>query len=109
MADYTPSKIAVKEIKKSEQQLLFGKSEDFTHDHENEWQGMPEFVQENLEPYKSITIHFSCEEDIQSFSMLIKQKITCNTKRFWFPKLVPAEFSNKRYIDEENKNEMLNM
>jgi hypothetical protein len=43
---------------------------------ENEWQGMPEFKHDDLEPWKSIYVHFTCRTDMESFSKLIGQKVT---------------------------------
>ena len=42
-------------------------------DHDNEWTDMPEFVNEENNPFLSIKVHFETEEDMQNFSKLIKQ------------------------------------
>lgn len=51
-----------------------------------EWEGMPEFIQHDFLPFKSIIIHFNDEGDIHEFSELINQKITTKTKYINFPK-----------------------
>lgn len=65
-----------------------------------EWQDMPEFIQENQEPYQQIIVSFKNKEDLNKFSKLIEQKITCKTQSIWFPKVKIRRYSNKRYIDE---------
>lgn len=52
---------------------------------ENEWSGMPEFVQEKKEPYSKIIFRFENENDLKEFSKLIGQKLTKKTKSAWFP------------------------
>ena len=65
-----------------------------------EWLEMPEFVQENRAPYRTIYIHFECEEDVKEFSKLIDQNITPNRKYYWYPEREPNSVVDKRYIDE---------
>lgn len=66
---------------------------------EDEWFGMPEFVQEDLSPYKSVTIHFRNQADMDTFFALIHQKQT-KRKSYWYPIALPRTYSDKRYIDE---------
>ena len=53
---------------------------------DEEWKGMPEFEQENLNPKKQIIVSFATDADRESFSKLIGQKLTEKTKSIWFPK-----------------------
>jgi hypothetical protein len=62
-----------------------------------EWEGMPEFVQEKLEPYATLIIRFASEEAIEEFSKLIGQAVNKNTKHIWHPKLVRGFDVDKRY------------
>ena len=55
-------------------------------DYEKEWQGMPEFEQEDLSAWKSITVHFDSPENLNNFSELIEQNLTEKTKSIWYPK-----------------------
>ena len=64
-----------------------------------EWQDMPEFVQENLESLKCIEVCFESIVDIDKFSILIKQKLTPNTRSIWYPEAKITRYSNKRYSD----------
>jgi hypothetical protein len=52
----------------------------------DEWQGMPEFEQENQLGLKQIIVHFNSEADVQAFATLIEQTITMQTKYIWYPK-----------------------
>ena len=51
-----------------------------------EWIGMPEFVQEDLDPIQQIIVSFATEEDVQEFAKLIDQKLTRKTQSIWYPK-----------------------
>lgn len=67
---------------------------------ENEWEGMPEFIQEKKEAYSKIIVRFDNEDDLQEFAKMIGQKLTNKTKSIWHPKLVRGINSNKRYKNE---------
>lgn len=66
----------------------------------NEWEGMPEFIQEKKEAYSKIIVRFDNEDDLQEFAKMIGQKLTNKTKSIWHPKLVRGINSNKRYKNE---------
>ena len=38
---------------------------------EEHWQDMPEFVQEDQSPYKSVIVHFENKEDMAEFAKLV--------------------------------------
>lgn len=79
------------------QDALFADTEEWR----KEWQGMPEFVQEKMEPFATITVRFASKEDLEEFSRIIGQNVTEKTKHLWHPKLVRGLYgSDKRYIDE---------
>jgi len=65
-----------------------------------EWKDMPEFISEDLNPWKSILVHFESKENMQSFARLLNQKITQATKYIWFPEMTNERLTNKRYVDE---------
>lgn len=52
----------------------------------DEWQGMPEFDQEDREALKTIKVHFASEEDMQAFAKLTGQTLTMKTKSIWYPR-----------------------
>jgi hypothetical protein len=65
-----------------------------------EWVGMPEFVQEKKEPFKTLIIRFETESDYKDFENLIGQKLTIKTKSIWHPFKSHWGLSKKVYIDE---------
>lgn len=66
---------------------------------EEAWRGMPEFVQEDLAPFKSIYVHFETREDMEKFSKLVKQKIGLNTRSIWYPEAEIGRLATKRYVE----------
>jgi len=77
---------------------LFDVNKDFTW--EKEWQNMPEYSNNDLEPYQTIKIHFESQEDVENFSKLIGQQITIKTRFVWFPKQDKHRYYSKIYKDE---------
>ena len=64
-----------------------------------EWQGMPEFQQEDLTGIKCI-VHFENESDMKDFEKLVGQHIPDNTKSIWYPKKEWADMASLRYVNE---------
>ena len=64
-----------------------------------EWQGMPEFVQEKDEPYQKIIVRFESKEDVEEFARLIGQNISPQTKSIWHPKLDVGKNAGLRWVD----------
>jgi hypothetical protein len=50
-----------------------------------EWVGMPEFIQEKKEPFKTLIIRFETEQDYLDFQKKISQTLTNKTKSIWHP------------------------
>lgn len=65
-----------------------------------EWQGMPEFVQDDLSPHRVIYVRFRNHEDVAKFEELMNQKITEKQKTIWFPYAEPRLRAHLRYVDE---------
>ena len=82
------------------QQSLFGEGELLSREQE-EWQDMPEFVQEEQQSNAKIIIRFRNKEDLQEFSKLIKQDLNENTKSIWHPKLKFEDHFSYRYVEED--------
>ena len=72
---------------------------------EEEWQGMPGFVQEDQSPFKTIYVHFENRQDINKFAKLVGQTITIKTKSIWYPKAKIERYIDKQYIDIEEQEE----
>jgi hypothetical protein len=71
------------------------------------WGGMPEFIQSDKRPYRSIHVHFRNEDDVAEFSRLINQAITERTRAIWHPKLREDEISSETdfvYTTEDEPN-----
>lgn len=66
----------------------------------DEWKNMPEYVQEDLTPYRVINVRFRNAEDVAEFERLMEQKITEKQKTLWFPFAEPRRASLYRYVDE---------
>lgn len=65
------------------------------------WRGMPEFVQEDLAPVRSIQVDFVSDAAIEEFCRLVDQQITEHAKRtrsIWYPEAEIGRFANKRYV-----------
>jgi hypothetical protein len=92
VAELSPEEVARLPV----QPALFVKGEWW----EEHWKGMPEFVQEDLAPVKTIYVHFESKEDYQAFSKLVGQSLTMNTRSIWYPEAEIGRTFNKRYIDE---------
>jgi len=54
-------------------------------DYATEWQGMPEFEQDDLSAIKSIKINFASLDDYEKFCKLIGQNLTEKTRSTWYP------------------------
>lgn len=85
-----------------EQGLLFGEDEAF-HVAWQEWQGMPEFVQDDLEPVTSVVVQFATQRDAVAFGDLIGQRFdpTLTRSYIWFPPQKAGRFKDKRYRGSE--------
>lgn len=51
------------------------------------WKEMPEFIQEENNPYRSVTLKFKTKDDYVAFAKLIDQPLSDKTKAIWYPKL----------------------
>ncbi len=66
----------------------------------DEWQGMPEFYQENKEAFQSIHVHFKTMDARNAFANLIGQTLTDQTRYLWYPQIEIERYSDKSYSDE---------
>ena len=69
-------------------------------DWEEHWQGMPEYSQEDLSPFKTLIVHFASQEDMAAFAKLVGQRITFRTSFLWHPKAEVNKCVDKAYVDE---------
>jgi len=67
-----------------------------------DWDDMPEFVQNDDEPYAEMTIRFRNEDDLKEFAELVDQSnLTQKTKALWYPKLDRKANSLLRWFGDE--------
>lgn len=116
---YLDNRVSAVDLQWSAEQLLADVNAGFDFDHlfsENElnnllranevfdpmaeWQGMPEFEQEDLTAAFSLKVNFASFEDLQKFAELVGQKLTENTRSIWYPIAEIGHYSDKRYADE---------
>lgn len=64
---------------------------------EKEWKNMPEFVQEQVDPYAKMIVRFESHADLIEFGVLIGQHLTNKTKSIWHPKIPRGLNANLRY------------
>jgi hypothetical protein len=67
---------------------------------QDEWEGMPEFVQEKKREFSKIIVRFDDEESLKEFAKLIGQKLTPKTKSIWHPHKPHRRQNKKVYISE---------
>ena len=64
------------------------------------WHGMPEFVQEHKEPFRTVHVKFRNEKDYQEFSQKIGQELTEKSKAIWHPKLEITANRLLRWVED---------
>jgi hypothetical protein len=94
-----PDKLAPKQVKKE----VDVESEIDEKYWKSQWQGMPEYTQNNKNSYRSITMKFRNEEDYKDFSQKIGQEITDKTKSIWHPKLNVTKNLKLRWVQNEGR------
>jgi hypothetical protein len=65
------------------------------------WDGMPEFEQEDLGAFRSVTIHLRDQAGVDAFARLIGQPITDKTRFAWFPYAPEESYIDKRYAADD--------
>jgi len=68
---------------------------------EQEWVGMPEFVQDASKPHATIIVRFADQQALNDFAALIGQKLTQRTKSIWHPQLQRGLHGGKRWGDAQ--------
>ena len=68
----------------------------------SEWVGMPEFAQDNKEPFRQIIVSFEKEDDVKELGKKIEQLIPPKTKSLWFPAKIKNN-SISMWIDDQSE------
>jgi hypothetical protein len=66
-----------------------------------EWEGMPEFTQEDHTAFRSILVHFKDQSCVDKFVTALKLKITPKTRFLWYPIEERLIVSDKRYVTKK--------
>lgn len=66
------------------------------------WKGMPEYIQEENPPYRTVHMLFREEEHYKDFAKLLGQDLTENTKAIWYPKLEITANRKLRWMDDDH-------
>jgi len=61
------------------------------------WVGMPEFHQNDEEASRTLKVHFRNDQDAARFGNVLGQKITPDTKSFWYPPMEAMSVENLRF------------
>jgi hypothetical protein len=69
------------------------------------WKAMPEFVQKNERPFKTIKVHFASRADMDKFAAFIGQQIGQNTQYIWYPEAELAKVAHMRYVDDPDEDD----
>ncbi len=64
-----------------------------------EWQGMPEFEQEDQRPVKRIVVNFLSVDAVEEFSRLTNQKVTMATDTMYFPPIARGTREGIAYVE----------
>jgi hypothetical protein len=81
-------------------EIVIGELDDDAVDPNAEWDGMPEFNQEDDAPYKSLIVHFENEDYFKDFCLLIKQVVSNDAKYIYHPKKIRDDVKSVAYKDE---------
>jgi hypothetical protein len=81
---------------------LFLEQEDGETNAEEEWQGMPEF--EDQDPcFRKVIVNFDTAADVQNFFDLLDQKDTGKTKSIWFPEKERRDLEAMRWAEDDEE------
>lgn len=67
----------------------------------SEWNGMPEFEQEDKTAARRIIVNFKSDADVEAFGKAIGQSMTDKTRSIWFPPVPIDRLMDKRYEAQE--------
>jgi ParB-like nuclease domain len=68
-----------------------------------QWDGMPDFHQEDQLAYHTVKVHFADDAAIEEFAKLVGQKLTKQTRFIWYPQAEKAIVADKRFISKEQQ------
>lgn len=69
------------------------------------WRGMPEYLNRNLDAWKTIKVHLRGPSDMEEFARRMQQTVTTQTRFIWFPEGTETRFDEWRWVDEDTPTE----
>ena len=81
-------------------QLLERIGGEVVDDPQGEWDGMPEYKNEDKEAFQTVLVNFRCKEDVDSFALLVGQSVSEKTKWIWYPKAEREDNAHRSYSAE---------
>lgn len=64
----------------------------------DEWQGMPEFLQDDKTAFRSIVVHFVDEKALEKFQKLLRINIPEKQRYIWYPAIKIEKYVDKQYV-----------
>jgi hypothetical protein len=64
---------------------------------QGEWDGMPEYNQDNQMPFKQVIVSFNNEAALEDFAQLMGQNIVMTTRSVWYPAADKVKVSDQAY------------
>jgi len=61
------------------------------------WQGMPEYVNQDMNSWRHVVVHFKDQAGFDAFAKAIGRELTDSTRYMWFPDEPRMETEAKRY------------
>jgi ParB-like chromosome segregation protein Spo0J len=65
-----------------------------------EWEGMPEFEQNDKMAFKTLAVHLKDQDAVDEFARIIDQKIGAKTRFVWFPLIEIKTHVDKRWATQ---------
>jgi len=98
LADLESSFPVYDELRLDALEVLLEKNPDW----EKEWNGMPEFDQQDETSWKILSVHFKNETDYLAFAKLIDQRLTQKTRAIWYPEIERRVHIDKSFAVEDD-------
>jgi hypothetical protein len=76
----------------AEETMLFGEAT------KPDWNGMPEFDQQDALAFRSIKVNFATQADVDAFAGLIEQVLHEKTRSIWYPAQVRELAKDRSYV-----------
>ena len=65
------------------------------------WKGMPSYEHDDLEPWRSVKVHFRNRDDMKAFGEIVGQNLLDATRSIWYPEAEIGRHTDRRYSSSE--------